>query len=110
MQASRELMTESRSLDDAADRSANTNKPVLFIGHEASATGAPYVLLHFLEWLRGHTTINFEILLLDGGPLVGQFGRLGPTTVLRRQHGVRTGAANADTSPYDWPADLSTRY
>lgn len=52
---------------------------VLFVSHEASRTGAPIVLLHFLRWLKANTDLRFEILLLAGGPLVDEFAALGPT-------------------------------
>lgn len=52
---------------------------LLFVSHEASRTGAPMVLLHFLRWLREHTTVDFEILLLAGGPLAEDFEALAPT-------------------------------
>ncbi|MEO6874065.1 MAG: glycosyltransferase family 4 protein [Opitutaceae bacterium] len=57
---------------------------VLFIGHEASRTGAPFVLLHFLSWLRQNSKIEFEILLRQGGELMGEFEKLAPTRVQHR--------------------------
>jgi glycosyltransferase involved in cell wall biosynthesis len=59
-----------------------TGPRVLFISHEASRTGAPIVLLHFLRWLRAHATLDFEILLAEDGPLRGEFERLAPVSVL----------------------------
>lgn len=55
---------------------------VLFVGHEASRTGAPVMLLHFLRWLRDHTDLDFHILLLEGGPLVESYAEVAPTKVL----------------------------
>lgn len=51
---------------------------MLFVSHEASRTGAPMVLLHFLRWVKEHTALDFEILLLAGGPLVDEFEALAP--------------------------------
>lgn len=47
--------------------------------HEASRTGAPIVFLHFLRWVREHTDLDFEVLLLAGGPLAHEFAALAPT-------------------------------
>ncbi len=58
---------------------------VLFIrGHEASRTGALLVLLNFLRWLRGNSDVDFEILLRQGGELLGDFQALAPTSVPHR--------------------------
>ncbi|MDP9077352.1 MAG: glycosyltransferase family 4 protein [Bacteroidota bacterium] len=57
-------------------------KKVLFISHEASRSGAPIVLLHLLKWLKNNTTLQFEILLLNVGPLKEDFEQLGKTFLL----------------------------
>lgn len=54
---------------------------MLFVSHEASRTGAPIVFLHFLRWLREQTDLDFEILLLTGGPLTDEFRTVAPTHV-----------------------------
>jgi len=51
---------------------------VLFVGHEASMTGAPIVLLRFLRWLKENGTPQFRILLGAGGKLLPDFERLSP--------------------------------
>ena len=49
-------------------------KPILFIGHDASRTGAPFVLLHLLRWLKRYVPErHFELLLLNGGELESEF-------------------------------------
>jgi hypothetical protein len=48
---------------------------VLFVSHQASRTGAPILLLHFLRWLRANTS-NFEIVVRLGGELSGKFSDL----------------------------------
>jgi glycosyltransferase involved in cell wall biosynthesis len=58
-------------------------KKVLFIGHDASRTGAPLLLLHLMRWLKGNGAIQFEMLLLQGGPLEADYAALAPLTVLR---------------------------
>lgn len=58
---------------------------VLFVSHEASRTGAPFLLLHFLEWLKEHTDLPFSILLRRGGALEPEFAAIAPTVVLSRE-------------------------
>lgn len=53
----------------------------MFISHEAYRTGAPIVLLYLLKWLKNNTTLQFDILLLNDGPLKSQFEALGKTYV-----------------------------
>ena len=55
---------------------------ILFIGHEASRSGAPILLLQLLQWLKQNSRWQFEILLKNGGPLEKDFAALAPTTVL----------------------------
>ncbi len=55
---------------------------VLFVGNQASRTGAPLMLLYFLRWLRAHTDLEFEVVLLAGGPLLADFRELAPTVVV----------------------------
>lgn len=54
---------------------------VLFVGNEASRTGAPLMLLYFLRWLREHTDLRFEVVLLVGGPLLADFEAVAPVTL-----------------------------
>ncbi len=61
---------------------ANGGVDVLFVGHDATRTGAPLMYLYFLRWLREHTDLVFEIALVDGGPLVDDFAEVAPVTVL----------------------------
>ena len=53
---------------------------VLFVSHEATITGAPFALLQFLQWLRQTTTLDIEVLLLQGGPLATRFAEVGTVT------------------------------
>jgi glycosyltransferase involved in cell wall biosynthesis len=57
---------------------------ILFVGHEASRTGAPLILLHFLHWFKANVGWPFAILLAKGGPLEDSFASLAPTAVLDR--------------------------
>ncbi len=55
---------------------------ILFVGHEASRTGAPIALLHIIRWLKINGGVEPYVLLLRGGPLVEDYARTCPTTVL----------------------------
>ncbi|MBW4693768.1 MAG: glycosyltransferase [Lyngbya sp. HA4199-MV5] len=59
-------------------------KRILFISHDASRTGAPIVLLHFIRWLRDNTRLPFFILLREGGELVAEFEAVGPVIILNQ--------------------------
>ena len=56
---------------------------LLVVGHEASRTGAPIVLLTFLRWLRDNAAADVEVLLLDGGPLAPGFAEVARVHRLR---------------------------
>jgi glycosyltransferase involved in cell wall biosynthesis len=60
-------------------------KKILFVSHEASCSGAPIVLLHFLRWLKANTNIPFKILLKEGGELESEFTALAPVINLSRE-------------------------
>lgn len=57
-------------------------KRILFIGHEATRTGAPVVLRHLLGWLKENTDFDIQLLLLSGGELVSEYRDLVPVFVL----------------------------
>lgn len=61
---------------------------ILFVSHDASATGAPNSLLDFLRCIRAQGTFDFRVLLLKGGPLEGAFAELGFTHVVRRERPI----------------------
>jgi len=54
------------------------SKSVLFIGHDASRTGAPIFLLGFLRWFREHRAVPFRILIKGRGVLAPDFESVGP--------------------------------
>lgn len=55
---------------------------ILFISHDATRTGAPIVLLHFLEWMKENSDSTVDILLLKGGDLQKRFEAAGNTVML----------------------------
>jgi len=49
-------------------------KKILFISHDSSRTGAPFVLLYFLKWLKQHhSEIQLTVLTINGGGLTNEF-------------------------------------
>jgi glycosyltransferase involved in cell wall biosynthesis len=66
----------------------NDQPPVVFVGHEATRTGAPGALLHIVRWFRANTSIDFRIVLLEGGPVVDDFRAVAPTQVLNLRRTV----------------------
>jgi glycosyltransferase involved in cell wall biosynthesis len=46
---------------------------ILFIGHEASATGAPYTQLYLIRWLKANTNYRVALILVLGGVLEEEF-------------------------------------
>jgi glycosyltransferase involved in cell wall biosynthesis len=61
-----------------------TKNSVLFVSHDASATGAPFLLLHLLRWLRTNAKLDCKIVLKKTGPLESQFAEIAPVAVLAR--------------------------
>ncbi|MCH2211529.1 MAG: glycosyltransferase family 4 protein [Fuerstiella sp.] len=54
---------------------------ILFLGHDASRTGAPIVLLRMLRWLRENTDLSFSVILGAGGPLEPDYSEVANTKV-----------------------------
>src|SRR4051812_14910161 len=59
---------------------------MLVLGHEASRSGGPLVLLDFLRWLKVNEPQTWDVILVlqRGGPLVAEFSELFPPYVLPR--------------------------
>lgn len=49
---------------------------IFFISNNATRTGAPIVLYHFLKWLKENGKCDFELLFLEGGDMLGDFEKL----------------------------------
>ncbi|HMQ27479.1 MAG TPA: glycosyltransferase family 4 protein [Acidimicrobiales bacterium] len=85
---------------------------VLFAGHDATRTGAPLMFLYFLRWLREHTELRFELVLVAGGPLVEDFAAVCPVTVLEDLDGgpvARALARGRLGAPARWWRDRARR-
>lgn len=57
------------------------SKHILFLSHQASRTGAPFVLLHLLRWLKDNSDLTWEVIFRDDGDLRAEFEALSPVTV-----------------------------
>lgn len=51
---------------------------MVFVSHNASRSGAPLLLLELERWVLAHSEMQVSTVLLDGGPLVGDFEAVGP--------------------------------
>lgn len=59
---------------------------ILFVSHDATRTGAPIELLHFLRWFKRNGNRPFSVLLGGGGELVPNFEELAKTWSIDRSH------------------------
>ena len=57
---------------------------LLFIGHEATLTGAPFTQLHLSNWIRKNTDHEVVLLLMWGGGLEEEFAKLAEVHVLEQ--------------------------
>lgn len=57
-------------------------KKILFLGHEASRTGAPLALLLLMRWLQENSAHRCELFLKIGGELEADYAAAVPTTNL----------------------------
>ncbi|UYZ57454.1 glycosyltransferase family 4 protein [Hymenobacter latericus] len=55
---------------------------IVFVGHEASRTGAPFTQLYLMQWIKQHTPHEVVLLLIWGGDLVPEFEKLGEVHIL----------------------------
>ncbi len=86
----------------------------MFVSHEASLTGAPIFLLHFLRWLRANSEVEPHVLLISGGELVADYAALAPVTLVKPEAGDESAwrsllrrAAWGD--PLAWPSSAGPR-
>jgi glycosyltransferase involved in cell wall biosynthesis len=57
---------------------------VLFVGHAASRSGAPILLLQFLRWLKANSDLRFDAIVVADGPLLDEMRAVAPTAVLEK--------------------------
>lgn len=78
----------------------SSGEPALFIGHGAERSGPPIGLLHLLRWVRRNTDLEFAVLLLEGGELLGEYQAVAPTTVLDEWNQARRTSPLATAAGY----------
>jgi glycosyltransferase involved in cell wall biosynthesis len=61
------------------------SQKVLFLGHDASRTGAPLLLLEIVRWLASNSAIEPEVLLKRGGVILPDFRAVAPTRCLEEE-------------------------
>ena len=61
---------------------------VLFLGNDASRSGAPIGLLEFVRWLLSSANKQAHLALSAGGPLCADYRAVAPTIVLRGMDGA----------------------
>lgn len=61
-----------------------TRPRLLAVAHEATLTGSPMNLLHFLRWVVAETDVEVETLVLQDGALRPRFEEVGPVHLLDR--------------------------
>jgi len=87
-------------------------KKILFISHDATTTGAPIVLLNFLEWLNKEGRYELCIFLKHGGDLENKFQNIAPTyapvikTRLQRLFGKIKLKLNPKVEQFEMPLPL----
>jgi glycosyltransferase involved in cell wall biosynthesis len=61
----------------------NADSKILFLGHDASRTGAPLLLLELIKWLKANSRFQPAVLLKRGGELEPEFQAVAPTQTPR---------------------------
>lgn|GEM_PF-1417836 len=69
-------------LTDSLLKLPSASPTVTFVGHDASRTGAPVMLLSFLRWLQQQDVAGTQLVLLSGGQLYEEYCKVAPTQVL----------------------------
>lgn len=55
---------------------------IIFVGHEATRSGAPFTQLHLMQWIKENTSHKMVLVLLKGGPLIAEFEKLADTYII----------------------------
>lgn len=69
---------------------------VLFVSHEASATGAVHSLLALMKWLKSNSSLHLRTICLRGGIKLETFGQFGSVEVAGSSANHRIGESLAD--------------
>ena len=55
------------------------DKRILFLGHDATRTGTPLLMLELIKWLRAHSSITPSVLLKRGGEIESDYSAVAST-------------------------------
>jgi glycosyltransferase involved in cell wall biosynthesis len=58
-------------------------RPIVFVSHDASRTGAPIFLLRFIRWFKENESVPFRVLIGSDGPLVKDFASFAPVDLFQ---------------------------
>jgi tetratricopeptide (TPR) repeat protein len=75
------------------DRLAQRER-IIIVGHDAFRSGAQTNLLNMARTLKRDLNMEVVLMLLDGGDLLEDYERVGPTYVIGREEGWRTALQN----------------
>jgi glycosyltransferase involved in cell wall biosynthesis len=83
---------------------------IFFVGHDATRTGAPIVLLNLLRWLRANASVEFRLLLVAGGELESEFAKLSKVSVLSSVADVKDNIIKRGLRRYGFRRSNSDKY
>jgi|GEM_PF-575780 FkbM family methyltransferase len=83
----RDVYLKAKSIFRKQSKKQILSKNILFISHDASRSGAPFVLLYFLRWLKENTDVRFTVFLQRGGELESEFRAVAPVHFLNMNKG-----------------------
>jgi glycosyltransferase involved in cell wall biosynthesis len=83
---------------------------VLFIGHAASRSGAPILLLQLMQWLRANSDLSFDAMVLSDGPLMPDMQRVAPTRAIETWPSLPSRAARKLIGAARWSARLDRQF
>jgi len=90
--------------------SSSLTRQILFVGHDASRSGAPLLLLYLLRWLKQHTSFSFQVLLGQGGELLTEFEALTTVTIFQREFPLKTDMLSKTMRHFGWQRNQKQRH
>jgi glycosyltransferase involved in cell wall biosynthesis len=55
---------------------------IVFLGHNASRSGAPMMLLHLIRWIRTNTDASVRLVLESGGSMLADYEKVADTVII----------------------------
>ena len=85
-------------------------RKVLFVGHAASRSGAPILLLQFLEWLKANSDLRFDAMVVADGPLLDAMRAVTTTEVIEQWPSLPARAARKLVGAERWSKRQDRRF